>query len=645
MCGIVGFLGGRQFAAEGHANAILEQMANKISHRGPDNFGIWSERGSRIGLGHRRLSILDLSEAGAQPMASKSGHLKLVFNGEIYNHLELREQLNTSWDGHSDTETLLMGFQVWGIPETLRKCSGMFAFALWDKVEQKLTLGRDRMGEKPLYYGWFGEGDDATFVFGSELKSFKEHPNVQFNLDRNSIALYLRHTCIPSPYSIYEEVSKLPPATTLSISIDDRTKSPEEYWSIEEAIQRGKAAPFSGDFEACSLELEYRLMQSVKNQMISDVPIGAFLSGGIDSSTIVALMQKQSSKPVKTFTIGFNEEQFDEARYASAVAKHLKTDHTELYVSSEEAQSVIPQLPSIYDEPFADSSQIPTYLVSKLARSQVTVSLSGDAGDELFGGYNRYTMVDNLWNKLEKVPRPLRSLLSGSLKQLSPSTWDIIAKTLNYKKHQHFGEKIHKIAAALPSRDLKDLYTSFVSTWDNPAEIVLGATEHPTLLTHNLGTIADLDHAEKMMYLDAKSYLPDDILTKVDRAAMATSLETRIPMLDADIVEFAWTLPMGFKIRNGKSKAILRHILNRHVPTQLVERPKMGFGVPIDRWLRGPMREWADDLLSEHRLKSDSVFDVKKVTKRWAEHKSGKYNWQHSIWAILMFQAWLESNK
>ena len=576
MCGIAGFMTPESHFSSVEAQRFLTNMSDAIIHRGPDDGGSWSDSEAGIWLGHRRLAI--------------------VFNGEIYNHLDLRKQLSVDsrkrqWKGHSDTETLLACFEAWGIEQTLAKTVGMFALALWDKQKRKLYLARDRLGEKPLYYGWQGQGNGAVFLFGSELKALRAHQAFESKIDRNALCLQLRHNYIPAPYSIYKGISKLLPGKLLTVSLQQREPKVWTYWSGAKVAQSGAANIFIGSENQTIDELERLLMDAVHKQVMADVPLGAFLSGGVDSSAIVALMQAQSSQPVKTFTIGFNEEGYNEAVHAKAVAKHLGTNHTELYVTDEQVRAVIPLLATLYDEPFSDSSQIPTFLVSQLARQHVTVSLSGDAGDELFC------------------------------------------------------DKLHKGAEVLLSRSVDELYRGLVSHWRDPSSVVIGGIEPPTLLTDNAPDFSGLDNVQRMMAFDMLTYLPDDILTKVDRAAMGTSLETRVPFLDHRVVKFAWGLQQSMKLRDGQTKWALRQVLYRHVPKALIERPKMGFGVPIDSWLRGPLRDWAEGLLNEERLKHEGFFNPLPIRKKWTEHLSGQRNWQYHLWDVLMFQAWLEKNK
>jgi asparagine synthase (glutamine-hydrolysing) len=654
MCGFVGFLGWLETNGVLGNQALLKRMADTIVNRGPDDEGYWSDLDCRIGVGHRRLSIVDLSPEGHQPMMSASGRYVIAFNGEIYNHMDCRALLaitglSLTWRGHSDTETLLAGFDSWGIQATIERCIGMFAFAVWDKQTSSLTLGRDRLGEKPLYYGWQGHGQNATFLFGSELKALKAHPAFAAGIDRNALCLLMRHNYIPAPYCIYQGIAKLEAGCLLTVSLAQPEPMIVRYWSAAAVAVAGCAAPFAGTPTQAVDELEVLLKSAVQQQMMADVPLGAFLSGGIDSSTVVALMQAQSSRPVKTFTIGFNEEGYNEAVHAKAVAKHLGTEHTELYVSSHQALDVIPRLPTLYCEPFSDSSQIPTFLVSQLARHQVTVSLSGDAGDELFCGYNRYVLTDKLWQKLCVLPAGTRLLAARGLTSLSPSRWNSLLEIVqgllpSSLRQANLGDKLHKAAGVLAAGDRDALYFGLVSHWDDPASVVIGGTEPPTLLTGNAPELDGLDGIQRMMALDALTYLPDDILVKVDRAGMGVSLEGRVPFLDHRVVEFAWSLPQSLKLRDGVGKWVLRQVLYRHVPKELIERPKMGFGVPIGDWLRGPLRDWAESLLDEARLQRDGYFHPAPIRQKWAEHLSGARNWQYLLWDVLMFQAWLEEN-
>jgi asparagine synthase (glutamine-hydrolysing) len=653
MCGFAGFFGGRAARDAGQARSLLDRMAGCIRHRGPDHNAVWSDPEAGIALAHNRLAIVDLTPAGNQPMESASGRYVTVYNGEIYNHMAMRDALRAEgfdfeWRGHSDTETLLAAIDAWGIAGALERAIGMFALALWDRKEKILILARDRLGEKPLYYGWQGKGASASFLFGSELKALAAHPAFVGEVDRGALSLFMRHNYVPGPWSIYRGISKLTPGSYLTLAQDEREPRITAYWSGAEVARKGVADPLRlSDKEAVD-ELDRLLLDAVGQQMMADVPLGAFLSGGVDSSTVVALMQAQSSRPVKTFTIGFNEQEYNEAEHAKAVAGHLGTDHTELYVTSDQALAVIPSLPGMYDEPFADSSQIPTFLVSQLARRHVTVSLSGDAGDELFAGYNRYLMAQNFWRRLHRVPRPLRAALARGLTSLSPNRWNSIASALEpilpgSMRMRLPGDKIHKGAGVLGSRSSSELYHGLVSSWRAPADVVVGGQEPPTLLTGDMPDLAGLDDIERMMALDMLTYMPDDILAKVDRAAMSVSLETRVPFLDHRVVEYAWRLPIEQKLRDGETKWALRQVLYRYVPRELIERPKMGFGVPVGEWLRGPMRDWAEALLDRSRLASEGYFRPDPIRRMWQAHLEGHVNEQFRLWIVLMFQAWLEA--
>ncbi len=646
MCGFTGYLSS---TIPNNAVELSQRMGDVIAHRGPDDSGIWCDNEAGIGLAHQRLSIIDLSPAGHQPMLSGLGRYVIAFNGEIYNHLSLRAELETSghassWCGHSDTETLLASFDAWGIEATVKKSIGMFAFAVWDKQTRQLTLGRDRLGEKPLYYGWQGQGEQAVFLFGSELKALRAHPAFENSINRGALNLQLRHNYIPAPYSIYNGIAKLRQGCLLTVSLQQREAKEWVYWSALQVAESGVAKPFTGSDEQAVDELERLLKSAVQQQMMADVPLGAFLSGGVDSSAIVALMQAQSSRPVKTFTIGFHEEGYNEAVHAKAVAQHLGTEHTELYVTAKQAMAVIPRLSSLYDEPFSDSSQIPTFLVSQLAKQHVTVSLSGDAGDELFCGYNRYMMTANLWHKIALLPMPLRRLLAKGITSVSPDNWNQLTRLLplsNSTRPVNIGDKLHKGAGVLTSNNVNELYAHFITHWSNSASVIIDGLSLPTLV-NELPDLTGLCDIERMMALDSMTYLPDDILVKVDRAAMGVSLETRVPFLDHRVVEFAWQLPQSLKLRDGQSKWALRQVLYRHVPKALIERPKMGFGVPIGDWLRHDLRDWAEALLNETRLRNEGFFHPSLIRQKWQEHLSGQRNWQYHLWDVLMFQAWLE---
>jgi asparagine synthase (glutamine-hydrolysing) len=668
MCGITGFIT-RDTDILRRAGSLAASMAKAIEHRGPDDADAWHDPAAGIALGHRRLSIVDLSPAGHQPMASHGGRYVIAFNGEIYNHAELREQLENAgaappWRGHSDTETLLAGFEKWGIEDTLAKTVGMFAIAVWDARERALFLARDRFGEKPLYYGWTA----GAFVFGSELKALRAYPGFRGALCREALAQFLRFTYVPAPRSIYQGVYKLEPGCLLRITEKSVRQPPRQplrppasheglmlkrWWSLAAVVEGGEVSPLRNEPEALEA-LEARISEAVRLQSLADVPLGAFLSGGVDSSTIVALMQKQAMRPVNTFTVGLEDVGFDEAPYARAVARHLGTDHTELKVTSAEALAVVPQLPAMYDEPFADSSQIPTHLVCRAARQHVTVALSGDAGDELFGGYNRYFWGPTVWNRVAWMPYRLRAALSGAISAVPTRSWDSAGRVFNAWHHgsngvQRLGDKAHKLATRLGQvRSTDDLYLSLVSEWQLPGSILAPestgpVTEPASLLADPLPKGGLPREQLRMMYWDSITYLPDDILCKVDRAAMAISLETRVPFLDHRVAELAWRLPLSMKIRGTEGKWALRQVLYKYVPRELIERPKAGFGIPVGEWLRGPLREWAESLLAEDRIRREGYLQAAPIRKVWAEHLSGGRDWTHRIWSVLMFQAWLQA--
>jgi asparagine synthase (glutamine-hydrolysing) len=622
-------------------------MASALAHRGPDDEGIWHDAAGSVGLAHRRLAIIDLSPQGRQPMVSHCGRYVVVLNGEVYNYRELRRALpGTPWRGQSDTETLLACFTRYGIRDTLNKIVGMFAFAVWDTQRRELTLVRDRLGEKPLYYGTLSSGD---FVFGSELRPLHAHPEWCGVIDREALTLLLRHNCIPIPWSIYRGIRKLKPGCWLSIRHDGRTEQ-GTYWSALDVAKHGQANPLSlPDNEAID-RLDELLSRAVSQQMVADVPVGAFLSGGIDSSAIVALMTRAQGSKVRTFSIGFDEPGYNEAEHAKAVAWHLGTEHTELYVSAADALAVVPKIPAIYDEPFADSSQIPTFLVAEMARKQVTVTLSGDAGDELFGGYTRYLLAPKLWRHIGRVPlsfrrwasRRLLSMPLGTLDYMMEGSMAMLPK--RWRVHAN-ADRVQKAALGILQADsAAEMYRALVSHWQDPGAVVVDGRDGATLLQEE--DVQDAFHQplERMTITDQLTYLPDDILVKVDRAAMAVSLETRLPFLDHRLVEFAWQLPTHQKIREGQTKWVLRQLLYRYVPRAIVERPKQGFGIPLAGWLRGPLRDWAESLLAEHTLRQQGFLDVRRVREKWDEHVSGKRNWPYLLWNVLMFQAWLEQN-
>ncbi|HRN50099.1 MAG TPA: asparagine synthase (glutamine-hydrolyzing) [Anaerolineales bacterium] len=639
MCGICGYL-----QPGGAPSAQLEQnisrMANAIRHRGPDDDGVWVDPQNGLGLGFRRLAILDLSPLGHQPMASADERYVITFNGEIYNYQELRaelQQLGHTFKGHSDTEVMLAAFGQWGIRPAVERLNGMFAIALWDSHERLLYLIRDRLGVKPLYYGW----NQGRFFFGSELKALKAHPEFASDINRFAMGQYLRFGYVPAPDSIYTGIHKLQPGSILVVGAQSRDNTPETYWKLDRV---GATNGHPRDENQALAELEELLLESVRLRMIADVPLGAFLSGGVDSSVIVALMQAQSSRPIKTFTIGFHEQRYNEAPYAKQIANHLGTEHTELYVTPEEAMAVIPKLPQMYDEPFSDSSQIPTYLVSQLARRDVTVSLSGDGGDELFLGYNRYLWARNIWGSIKWLPRPARAGLAQLTKLLPAARVDALVAGAGLRSMvPQLGDKLQKLGSVLAHDGPEAVYEHLVTLWPNPTEL-MDTSGFENNARRKWNYAGDQSFAEWMSWLDIHTYLPDDILVKLDRASMAVSLEGRVPLLDDHrVVEFAAKLPHSLKHRQGKTKWLLRKLLYKYVPAQLVERPKMGFGVPIDSWLRGPLHEWAEDLLGEDKLRQSGL-NPTPIRQRWQEHVSGGRNWQYHLWNVLMFQAWFTSS-
>jgi asparagine synthase (glutamine-hydrolysing) len=648
MCGIAGLFrpGGGD---DGELAGIAARMAARLTHRGPDADGIWTQAAAGIAFGHRRLSILELSEAGAQPMRSECGRLTVTFNGEIYNHLDIRRELEANsaapnWRGHSDTETLLYAVRQWGVAGALQRFIGMFAFALWDEKERTVTLCRDRFGEKPLFYGWCGR----DLVFASELKALAAHPDWSPTLDRTALTAFMRYCYIPAPATIWQGIRKLPSASFVTFAADASPgvmPEPVAYWSLRDHVVAAQSERIGDEVEAVS-ELERLLSIAIQRQCLSDVPLGAFLSGGIDSSTIVALMQAKASQPVRTFTIGFSDGAFNEADDARKVAAHLGTSHTELYVDAKTTMDVIPELARMYDEPFADSSQIPTHLVAALARQHVTVALSGDAGDELFGGYNRHVWGGQLNARFGSMPTPLRRVLAALLNAVSPEPVGSLARLaqplLPARLHvRRAGDQAAKLARIIGSTSFDHMYQLLCSIDSDPSQTILQGEEGASWSTDEMNKVTvPLDPLDRMTLADSLSYLTDDILQKVDRAAMSVSLETRVPFLDKDVVEFAARIPPEMKVRAGRGKWLVRQVLYKHVPAVLIDRPKTGFSIPIDDWLRGPLKSWAGDLLSSDRIRRQGLFNAKCVEDRLAEHMSGRRNHGYWLWNVLMAQAW-----
>ena len=661
MCGFAGAIECSPNTQRESLGAAVDRMADAVRHRGPDDAGLWVDESAGVAFGFRRLAIVDLSAAGHQPMVSRNGRFVLVLNGEIYNHAELRAKLSAEsgigcWAGHSDTETLLAAFVEWGVTTTLKRAVGMFALALWDRDMRRLYLARDRFGEKPLYYGWTAR----AFVFGSELEALRRYPSFNNEIDRDVLALYMQYSTVPAPYAIYKHIYKLEPGCLLSLSSADTSAPPsalmsvpardggltiERYWSAADVAQQATATPLSDEREAID-ELEATLSNAVQLQSIADVPLGAFLSGGVDSSTIVALMQARSTRPVKTFTIGFSEAGFDEAAHARAVARHLGTEHTEQYVSAQQARDVIPDLPRVYSEPFADSSQIPSYLVSRIARQHVTVALSGDGGDELFGGYNRHVWGPRIWQQMKWLSPVLRRRMGAALQHVPGAAWDAVGGRLPGSfRVNRLGDKAEKLATRLSRvNNLHELHRMLLVAWPD-VDLGLGANPLSIARDANAGGSASLEPERRMMLWDVLSYLPDTILQKVDRAAMAVSLETRAPYLDHRVAELACRLPVSMTIRKQTGKWILRQVLFRYVPRELIERPKMGFAIPLDDWLRGALRDWAETLMSESRLTSDGYLNPGPIRQKWSEHVSGRRQWARELWTVLMFQSWLDDER
>jgi asparagine synthase (glutamine-hydrolysing) len=637
MCGIAGFKT-VSFGSPDRFQNITSSMIASLQHRGPDDEGTWVDAEAGVAFVHSRLSIVDLSPTGHQPMTSADGRFVMIYNGEVYNHNEIRPELEARgirFRGHSDSEVMLEAFAAFGILPTVKRLIGMFAIGLWDRRERTLLLIRDRVGIKPLYWAKFGD----LFLFGSELKALRAHPGWTARIDRSAVATFMRHNYVPAPQTIYEGVQKLEPGTILTLPWNGEPQF-ERFWDARSVARAGLADPMQGSDTELTDQLETLLKDAVKRRMVADVPVGAFLSGGIDSSTVVALMKAANAGPVRTYTIGSELAGYNEAAHSAAVAKHLGTEHTELMVTSKEAIDVIPRLPDMYDEPFADSSQIPTFLVSAMTRRHVTVALSGDGGDELFAGYNRYHLTAQIWRSFSMLPHPVRRALAGMITTVPADRWNKLLSFIPASiRQRQIGDKMHKFAAVLPCKAETELYRRLVTHWE-PSDVVLNADEPKGVLWDAQIDKDFPDLLERMQYFDQVTYLPDDILTKVDRASMAVALEARVPLIDHRVVEFSWRLPHKAKIRGGTSKWLLRQVLYRHVPKELVERPKMGFSVPLGDWLRGPLRPWAENLLAEPRLRQAGFFDAVRVRQTWDAHLTGRRNHEYMLWNVLMFEAW-----
>ncbi len=647
MCGIAGFIDFPRSLQ--NSQGVLRDMANTLAHRGPDASGIWFHEPTYVGLAHTRLKIIDCTDAAAQPMHSQSGRFTLVFNGEIYNFQELRDELGSlgvAFRSHSDTEVLLAAVETWGVQGAARRAVGMFAFAVHDVLERMLYLVRDRIGIKPLYFGWIGQGDARLFAFASELKAIVCVPNFERAVDRAALADYFQFLYVPAPRTIWKGISKLAPAHIMSINVDTGETQTAMYWNARAIAERGVAEPFIGTDAQAEDALLTRVRSAVEAHMVADVPVGAFLSGGIDSTLVTAVMQSISPRPIRTFTVGFQDTQSDESMHAAIIAKHLKTEHTNIHVSAHELRDAIPLLAQMFDEPFADSSQLPTYLISRAARQHVTVALSGDGGDELFAGYNRHRMMDHVWPALRKIPAPLRATAASMIRMFSTKQLDVVGKFAkpilpNALRTSQFGDHLHKLASLANCKEWTDAYVALVSAWNDPTQLVIDLRDEnmrvPAIKQANMP-----DALRAMQWLDQTTYLVDDILTKVDRASMAASLEARVPLLDHRLVEFAWTLPADMKVRNGQGKWILRQVLNTFVPAPLMDRPKMGFSIPLESWLRGPLQDWAGDLLDERRVRDQGFLNADVVTNEWNQLCAGGGGHQHKAWALLMWMAWVE---
>lgn len=647
MCGIAGFVDYAGRTPSQDLGRLARAMADRIAYRGPDADGIWTDAPAQVALAHRRLAIVDLSAEGLQPMVSASGRYVITYNGEVYNFAALRAELaalGQTYRGHSDTEVMLAAIERWGLAEAIGRFVGMFAFALWDRETRALHLVRDRMGVKPLSYGRFGD----VLLFASDLHALRAHPAFRPDIDPDAVGLFLLRNCIPGDGSIFRRVGKVPPGAIVTIAADGK-ETTKYYWRLADVARAGMADPFTGDDREAADALEDLLMDAVRLRLVSDVPLGVFLSGGVDSSAVAALMAKTGPR-VKSFTIGFDDDRYDEAAHARAVAAHIGADHTELKLTPEEAMAAIPRLAAVYDEPFADSSQLPTLLVSEMARRKVTVALSGDGGDELFAGYTRHLWCDAIARRSAALPNAIRKILGRTIETVPPDRWDALAGMMSplmpeRLRQRDFGDKLHKVGAMLAADGAGGMYRSLVSHFPAPESILAGKRSVVDPLFDRSGTPDFGDLTTELLYLDATTYLPDDILTKVDRASMAVSLEAREPLLDHRVVAFAWRLPLARKIRAGRGKAVLRDVLYRHVPRELIDRPKWGFAVPIGEWLRGPLRDWAEDLLAPGRLRTDGYFDPEPVALLWREHLDRRRNRQHQIWNILMFNAWLDAEK
>ncbi|MBM3999087.1 MAG: asparagine synthase (glutamine-hydrolyzing) [Planctomycetes bacterium] len=630
MCGICGWLDARDSIAAEPSRERIERMARALNHRGPDDRGHWVDADSRVALGHRRLSIVDLSPTGHQPMISRSGRWIIVFNGEIYNHADLRARLESrrvAFRGRSDTEVLVEAIDHWGIATSVERLVGMFAFAVWDRAERALTLVRDRLGVKPLFHARFG----SAFLFGSEIKAIRAHPAFAARVDRGAEGLFLAHGYIPSPHTAYDSVHKLPPGTMLRVTADDRLRvgEPDAYWTMRDVVERGRESPFTGPIERAEEELHDRIRDSVRLHMVSDVPVGAFLSGGVDSSTVVAMMRQVATGPVRTFTIGFQESAVNEGEHARKVADHLGTEHVEFTVRPEDALDLIPSLVDQYDEPFGDSSAIPTCLVSRLTREHVKVCLSGDGGDELFAGYDRYARIESTYRQFRSWPAWMRSAIEAVVPRLP-------GRFMSARWYRRALTLCDLLRAGSP----QEMYVLLHTHWRRPQRVMKDG-RLPATIFHQPSQWPETENAiESMMFIDAITYLPDDVLTKVDRASMAVGLEARVPLLDHRLVEFAWRLPFAWKRQGEETKIALRRVLARYVPRPMFERGKAGFGIPLSQWLRGPLRDWAESLLDPRALESEGLLDAAAVRRKWREHCDGTSDWSHLIWDLLMWKAW-----